>query len=102
MLFCGVKYVTLVPYNISMPVTKFPCLTILLFCRKRHFQIFDQFRGLFKETDDKTWGAYNGKEKERKYVAKSCRQVTWAQKKVIKKRESSSKFLISKSLNATS
>ena len=97
-LFCGVKYVTLVPYNteqqnlhhlqnnylecvkekkglitnllsdkyintieiiklfrvnIFMPVTKLPFLTIFLFCKKRPFRIFDQFRGLFQETNSK-------------------------------------------------
>ena len=51
--------------NIFMPVIKFPCLTIL-FCKRRPFQIFDQFRGLSKETKDKHWGAYVGKEREKK------------------------------------
>ena len=35
--------------NIFMPVTKFPHLTIWLFSQKRPFQIFSQFRGLFKK-----------------------------------------------------
>ena len=52
--------------NIFMPVTKFPCLTILLFCKRRPFQIFDQFRGLSKETKDKNWGADVGKVREKK------------------------------------
>ena len=53
--------------NIFMPVIKFPCLTIL-FCKRRPFQIFDQFRGLSKETNRKNWGAYLGKKRERKYM----------------------------------
>ena len=54
--------------NIFMPVTKFSCLTILLFCKRRPFQIFDQFRALLKETNNKNWGFCIGKERESKTV----------------------------------
>ena len=49
-----------------MPVTKFPFLTIFLFCKRRPTRIFDQFRGLFKETNDKNWEFCVEKERERK------------------------------------
>ena len=42
--------------KIFMPVTKFHCLIIWLFCKRRPFWIFGQFRGLFKETNGKNWG----------------------------------------------
>ena len=80
--------------NIFMPVTKFPCLTIWLFCKRRPFQIFGQFRGLFKETNSKNWEfCVNGKKRRKKtwmagMVVRCCHQVTWAQKRVTKKRES--------------
>ena len=68
-----------------MPVTKLPFLTIFLFCKKRPFRIFDQFRGLFQETNGKIWEVCVEKEKKRKTqitkVGKSCHQVTWTQKK---------------------
>ena len=51
-----------------MPATKFPCLTILLFCKRSPFQILNQFRGLFKETNSKNWEVYDGKGRERKYM----------------------------------
>ena len=49
-----------------MPGIKFPRLTILLFCKRRPLAIFDQFRGLFKETKAKNWGFCVEKERERK------------------------------------
>ena len=52
--------------NVFMPVTKFPHLTIWLFCKRRPFQIFVQFRELFKETNNKNWGLCIEKERERK------------------------------------
>ena len=52
--------------NVFMPVTKFPHLTIWLFCKRRPFRIFGQFRGLFKETNGKNWGFCIEKERERK------------------------------------
>ena len=39
--------------NIFMPVSS---LKIWLFCKRRPFRIFGQFRGLYKETNDKNWG----------------------------------------------
>ena len=62
------KIMKLFRVNIFIPITKFPYLTILLFCKRRSFRIFDQFRGLFKETNDKILGDYVGKERERKYM----------------------------------
>ena len=44
------EIIKLFQVNIFMPVTEFPCLPIVLFCKKRPFWIFDQFRRLFKET----------------------------------------------------
>ena len=52
--------------NIFMPVTKFPCLIIWLFFKRRPFQICGQFRGLFQETNNKNWGFCVKKEGERK------------------------------------
>ena len=49
-----------------MPVTRFPCLTICLFCQSKAFWIFGQFRGLFKETNGKNWGFCIEKEREKK------------------------------------
>ena len=49
-----------------MPVTKFPHLTIWLFCKRKQFWIFGQFRRLFKETNDKNWRFCIEKERERK------------------------------------
>ena len=49
-----------------MPVTNFPRLTILLFCKKKPFQIFGQFRGFFKETNVKNWVSCIEKERRRK------------------------------------
>ena len=51
-----------------MTVTKFPCLTICSFYKRRLFQIFDKFKGLFQETNSKSWGVYFGKERQRKYT----------------------------------
>ena len=65
-----------------MTVTKFPHLKIWLFCKRRLFQIFGQFRELFKET--------NGKERERKN--KNALEDTK------KRNQKDSSFLISKSL----
>ena len=75
-----------------MPVTKFLRLTIWLFCKRRPFRIFGQFRELFKETTGKNWDfALRKKGREKTWMAaklaKSCHQVTWAQKRVTKKRE---------------
>ena len=52
--------------NIFTPVTKFPHLTIWLFCKRRPFPIFGQFKGLFKETNGKSWGFCTENERERK------------------------------------
>ena len=60
------EFIKLFPVNIFMPVTKFPRLTILLFCKKRLFRIFGQFKRLFKETNDKNWIFCIKKEKKRK------------------------------------
>ena len=46
------EIIKLFQVNIFMPVTEFPCLPIVLFCKKRPFWIFDQFRRLFKETSE--------------------------------------------------
>ena len=86
-----IEIIQLFEVNIFMPVTRFPGLTILLFCKRRPFWIFDQFRGLFKETNSKNLGSAlrkKGREKTRTVkVAKSCCQVTWAQKNLTKKRK---------------
>ena len=76
--------------NIFMPVTRFPRLTICLFCKSRPFRIFVQFKGLFKETKGKNVGFCVEKEREKKKtrmakVVKSCHQITWAQNSVTKK-----------------
>ena len=74
-----------------MPVTKPPHLTILLFCKRRPFQIFAQFRGFSKETNSKNCIFHIEKEMERKdkmvKTAKYCHLVTWTQKSVTNKRE---------------
>ena len=96
------EIIKLFQVNIFMPVTKFPRLTIWLFYKRRPFRTFGQFRGLFKETNNKNWGFCFGKEREKKTqmtkVVKSCHQVTWAQKGVTKKSE----ILISKSFDMIS
>ena len=51
--------------NIFMAVTKFPCLTIWLFCKRRRCRIFGQFMGLFKETNTKNWGFCIEEERKR-------------------------------------
>ena len=61
-----IEFIKLFPVNIFMPVTKFPCLTISLFHRKRSCQIFGLFRGLFKEANSKNWVFCIEKERERK------------------------------------
>ena len=60
------KIIKLFPVNICMPVTKFPRLTILLFCKRRSSKIFGQFRGFFKETNYKNWLSFIEKERESK------------------------------------
>ena len=86
------EFIKSFPVNIFMPVTKFPSLTILLFCKKKPFRIFGQFRGLFKETSSKNWVFCIEKKRERKTgmvkVTKSCHQVTWAQESVTKRWDS--------------
>ena len=76
--------------NIFMPVTTFPRLTILLFCKKRSFRIFDQLGGFSKKLTVKIrYFALRkkGREKTRMIkVAKSCHQETWPQKNVTKKK----------------
>ena len=70
---------------------KVPLFVNLVICQRRPFQIFGQFRGLFKNTNGKNWGfciEKKGIEKTRMAkVVESCPQVTWAQKSVTKKRE---------------
>ena len=61
--------------NIFMPVKKFPRLLILLFCQRRPFWIFGQFRGFFKEINCQNWEFYTEKERDKTLmikVAKSC------------------------------
>ena len=72
----------LFPVNIFMPIIKFPRLTILVFCKRRPFWIFGQFRGFSKKPKVKIgYFALGKREKTRMVkVAKSCHQVTWAQK----------------------
>ena len=85
------QIIKLFQVNIFMPVTRFPRLTICLFCKSRPFLIFGQFRGLFKETNNKDVEFCVEKEREKKAwmtkVVKSCHQITWAQKSTAKKRE---------------
>ena len=83
------EIIELVSLNIFMLVTKFPHLKILLFCQRRPFQIFGQFRGLFQENNCQNWEFCVEKEREKTRmvkVAKSCHQVTWAQKSMTKKK----------------
>ena len=49
-----------------MPLTKFPRLTVLLFCKRRSSKIFGQFRGFFKVTSYKNWLSFIEKERETK------------------------------------
>ena len=56
-----------------MLVTKFPCLTNLLFYKVRPAWIFDQFRRLFKETNRKNWGFSIEKERGIKNTTGSTR-----------------------------
>ena len=44
------EIIKLFPVNIFMPITKFPPLAILLFCKKKPFRIFDQFLSLKEST----------------------------------------------------
>ena len=78
-----------------MPVTKFPHLTIWLFCEWKPFQILGQFRGLFKETNGKNLGFCVEKERKRKNTKGY---------EVTKKRDQNKRlnFLISKSVNMNS
>ena len=77
--------------NIFMPVGMFPCLTIWLFCIKKPFWTFGQFRRPFKETNGKNRDfALRKKGREKTQMAEvinCCHQVTWAQKTMTKKRE---------------
>ena len=56
-------------FRVNMPATKFSCLTIWIFCKRRPFQIFSQIRGLFKETSGNKIGDFalrkKGREKRR-------------------------------------
>ena len=75
------EIIKLILVNICVPETKFPYLKILLFCRRSSFRIFDQFRGLFKQTKRRNWGK-NRREITRMFTAaKFCHQVTWARQK---------------------
>ena len=67
----------------------FHWLKILLFYKRKLFQIFDQIRELFKNNNSKIKGfAKKGEKKTRMTkVAKSCHQVTWTKKHVTKKRK---------------
>ena len=77
-----VEIIKLFQVNIFVPVTKFSHLTIWLFCKRRPFQIFGRFRGLFKETSGKNWDfALRKKGREK------TRMATRVQKGVTKKRE---------------
>ena len=77
--------------NIFMPVTKFPHLTIWLFCKKRPFRSLVSSGGFSKKPTAKIGDfalSKKGRAKTRMAkVVKSCHQVTWAQKTVTKKRE---------------
>ena len=53
-------------FQVNIFTPKFPRLTIWLFCKRRAFGIFGQFRELFKETYGKNWGFCVEKERERK------------------------------------
>ena len=61
-----IEIIKLFQVNIFMSVTKFPHLTIWLFCRRRLVQIIGWFRGLFKETNNKNQGFCIEKERGRK------------------------------------
>ena len=67
------------------------------------FQIFDQFKGLHKETNSKNREIHLKKEVEKKTnnteVAKPCYGVAWKQKKHDKKEKARVNFLVSKFLN---
>ena len=48
-----------------MSISKFPCMTISLFCKRRPFLIFGQFRNFLKETSGKNWVVCAEKEREK-------------------------------------
>ena len=84
------EIIKLFSVNIFMPVTKFPCLTILLFCKRRPFRIFGLFKVFLKKPMAKIgYFALRKKGREKTQMvkaAKSC-QVTWAQKSMTNKTE---------------
>ena len=60
------EFIKLFPVNIFMPVTKFPRLTILLFCKKQPFRIFGQFKGAFQRNQWQKLGILHLERKEEK------------------------------------
>ena len=78
-----------------MPVTDFPHLAVLLFCKRSPFRIFDQFREVFNETNSTNLC------RERR-LAKSCHQVMLARKKHDQKeRATDFQVSVSKSLKVS-
>ena len=43
------EIIELFSINIFMPVTNFPCLTILLFFKRKSLRVFGLFKGFFKK-----------------------------------------------------
>ena len=84
------EIIKLFPEHVFMPVSKFPHLTILLF--SNIIQDLWSVQGVFQRNQQQKLGILHWERKGEKTqmvkVAKSCHQVTWAQKSVIKKRES--------------
>ena len=60
-----IEIINLFGVNIFMPVTKVHHLLIWLYCKRRLFQIFGQFRELFKETNGRSQGFCFEKEREK-------------------------------------
>ena len=60
------EIIKLLQVNIIMSVTTFPCVTIWLFCKRRPFRIFGQFReGGVKENNRKNCRFCVEKERQR-------------------------------------
>ena len=70
-----------------MPVTKFPFLTIFLYCKRRPFWIFDKFRVFFKETNGKNWEFCVEKEREGNNTNGEGRQILPSSKMDTKARD---------------
>ena len=78
---------------------------MLLFYKRKPSQIFRQFRGLFKDANDKNLGFCIEKKKERNMNGKSSKTLSLSSvntTKSDKKEKAEVDFLVSKSLNLNS